>query len=157
MKSIVLPNGLPDRQATGAWFEQISRILLCLLILAILGSIAAGIARALLDVRCALLSITQSAPVRDAGRPVLIDVLGVLAMVEVFRTAMTYLIEGRVKVTYIIDTVLVAMLTELLAFWYHDVDLERFAMLLALVVVLMILRILAIRFSPNRRELCDGL
>ncbi len=148
---------LPDRQTTGAWFEQLSRILLCLLILAILGSIAAGIVRALIDVEQAMLALGPGPASPVGNRAVLIDVLGVLAMMEVFRTAMTYLVEGRVKVTYIIDTVLVALLTELLAFWYHEVDLARVAMLLALVVVLMGLRILAIRFSPNRRALCDGL
>ncbi|AMV73707.1 phosphate-starvation-inducible PsiE family protein [Desulfuromonas carbonis] len=147
----------PDRQATGVWFEQLSRILLCLLILAILGSIVSGIIRALIDVEQALLALGPGPASPVGNRAVLIDVLGVLAMMEVFRTAMTYLVEGKVKVTYIIDTVLVALLTELLAFWYHEVDLARVAMLLALVVVLMVLRILAIRFSPNRRALCDGL
>ena len=148
---------LPDRQATGAWFELISRILLWFLILAILGSIAAGIARALLDLRGALIGVATGRHLPDPNQAVLVDVLGVLAMVEVFRTAMTYFIEGRVKVTYIIDTVLVAVLTELLAFWYHEVDLARIGMLLLLVMGLMVLRILAIRFSPNRRALCDGL
>jgi uncharacterized membrane protein (DUF373 family) len=125
--------------------------------MAILGSIAAGIARSLIDVREALVSVPDSRLLQEASRSVLIDVLGVLARVEVFRTAMSYLTEGRVKVTYIIDTVLVAVLTELLAFWYHEVDLARIGMLLALVLGLMVLRILAIRFSPNRRALCDGL
>lgn len=147
----------PDRQAVGAWFEGISQILLCFLILAILGSIAAGIARALIDVRAALLGVGDAGALQAASRAVLLDVLGVLAMVEVFRTAMAYFVEGRVKVTYIIDTVLVAVLTELLAFWYHDVGLARIGMLLALVMGLMVLRILAIRYSPNRRALCDGL
>lgn len=148
---------LPDRQATGAWFERISRILLCFLLLAILGSIAAGIARALVDLRQAWSGVFAPGAQPDAAPGVLVDSLGVLAMMEIFRTAMTYLVEGRVKVTYIIDTVLVALLTELLAFWYHAVELRRIGMLLALVVVLMGLRILAIRFSPNRRALCDGL
>ena len=148
---------LPDRQTTGFWLEALSRLLLGILVLAILGSIAAGTAHALVDVGHALAGIRRDSGLADPGRAVLVDVLGVLAMVEVFRTAMTYLVEGRVKVTYIIDTVLVAMLTELLAFWYHDVDLRRVGMLLALVVMLMVLRILAIRFSPNRRALSDGL
>jgi uncharacterized membrane protein (DUF373 family) len=70
---------------------------------------------------------------------------------------MSYLVEGRVKVTYIIDTVLVAVLTEVLAFWYREIETTRMVIVIALVLTLMFVRIMAIRFSPKRRELSDGL
>lgn len=85
------------------------------------------------------------------------EALTVLALVEIFRTAMAYFTEGRVKVTYIIDTVLVAVLTEVLAFWYKKVEIPRMIMVIALVLTLMLVRILAIHFSPNRVEVADGL
>jgi uncharacterized membrane protein (DUF373 family) len=70
---------------------------------------------------------------------------------------MSYLVEGRVKVTYIIDTVLVAVLTEVLAFWYREIETTRMVIVIALVLTLMFVRIMAIRFSPKRRELSEGL
>jgi uncharacterized membrane protein (DUF373 family) len=70
---------------------------------------------------------------------------------------MAYLVEGRVKVTYIIDTVLVAVLTEVLAFWYREIEATRMVIVIALVLTLMFVRIMAIRFSPKRRELSEGL
>jgi hypothetical protein len=44
------------------------------------------------------------------------------AIVEVLRTALAYFSEGRVKVTYIIDTVIVTILTEEMAFWYKEME-----------------------------------
>jgi uncharacterized membrane protein (DUF373 family) len=148
---------MPGRETTGTLFDQAIRILLCFLLLAILGSIAAGVARALVDTWNAMAGVFFGGPLSHSLEAVLIDALGVLAMVEVYRTAMAYFIEGRVKVTYIIDTVLVALLTETLAFWYREVETSRTGLLLALVAVLMVMRILAISFSPNRRAVANGL
>jgi uncharacterized membrane protein (DUF373 family) len=71
-------------------------------------------------------------------------------MVEVLRTALAYFTEGRVKVTYIIDTVIVTVLTEIMAIWYRDVPWQKLAMVLAVVISLALVRIVAVRFSPRR-------
>jgi uncharacterized membrane protein (DUF373 family) len=47
----------------------------------------------------------------------------------VFKTCVTYLTEGRVKVTFIVDTILVVMLTEVISQWFKDGDLIRLAAL----------------------------
>ncbi|MBE0502458.1 MAG: phosphate-starvation-inducible PsiE family protein [Desulfuromonadales bacterium] len=148
---------IPDKNQAGIFFDTMIRLLLCLLLFAILASIGIGIANLFNQIFDLALSRTIDTSSHNGLQTILVGILGVLAMVEVFRTAMAYFIEGRVKVTYIIDTVLVALLTEVLAFWYRDMETSRVVMLLALVVVLMLLRILAIRFSPYRRALSDGL
>ena len=76
--------------------------------------------------------------------------LTVLALVEILRTALAYLSEGRVKVTYIIDTVIVTVLTEAMAFWYREMDWDRLGMVITLVLSLACIRIVAVRFSPRR-------
>jgi len=148
---------IPGRISAGAWFEQGVRILLCFLIAAMLATIAVIVARTFVDVGIALHELGDAQAMHHALRAILLDTLSAFAMVEVFRTAMAYFVEGRVKVTYILDTVLVAVLTEVMAFWHRDIESMRLFMLLALISVLMLMRILAIRFSPNRRSLCDGL
>ena len=45
-----------------------------------------------------------------------------LAVVEVFKTTVTYFSEGRVKVTFIVDTILVVMLTEIISLWFKEAD-----------------------------------
>lgn len=139
------------------FFEQSIKALLSLLLLALLLGIGAGIARIGLETVRSLPHLFGEEGLHHSFRWLLVDALTVLAVVEVYRTAMTYFIEGRVKVTYIIDTVLVAVLTEVLAFWYRDIEPIRLTMVLALVATLMLVRIFAIRFSPRRLKHDEGL
>ncbi len=139
------------------FFEQSLKALLCFLLLALLGAICAGTVKGMLDLWRAFHEVLFGGDLHHAFKLILVDALTVLAMLEVFRTAMAYYAEGRVKVTYIIDTVLVSVLTEILAFWYKDMDTERLYMVIALVATLMAVRVVAIHFSPNRRECSEGL
>lgn len=127
------------------FFEVSARVLLSLLVLVILVAILAGVLHSIYDLRLIFLMT----PI-DAFKTVLIDVLTVLALVEVFRTALAYFSEGRVKVTYIIDTVIVTLLTEVMAFWFKDMEWQEVAMVIALVLSLAIVRIVAVRFSPRK-------
>ena len=90
-------------------------------------------------------------------KELIVNVLMVLALLELYRTVKAYLTEGRVKVTYIIDTALVVVITDIMGFWYREVEVTRISLAIALVITLMGVRIMAIRFSPRRRELLDGL
>src|SRR6266567_7608937 len=128
------------------WFFEVSaRALLSLLIAAILVAILAGVICTFYDMRL----VVQSAFL-VAFRTILVDILTVLALVEVLRTALAYFSEGRVKVTYIIDTVIVTILTEVMGFWYKDVEWQKVAMAIVLVLSLACVRIIAVRFSPRR-------
>ena len=129
------------------FFEGSARVLLSLLIMVIMLAILAGIGCTLYDLRLVL-----SGDAHEAFRTILVDMLTVLAVVEVLRTALAYFTEGRVKVTYIIDTVIVTVLTEAMAFWYRDMDWQKIAMVIALVLSLACIRIIAIRFSPRRLQ-----
>ena len=127
------------------FFETSARVLLSLLIMAIFCAILIGIGCTFYDLRLIL-----QAEFHDFFRKILVDALTVLAMVEVLRTALAYFSEGRVKVTYIIDTVIVTVLTEVMAFWYQEMDWEQIAMVIALVLSLAGVRIVAVRYSPRR-------
>ena len=129
------------------FFEGSARVLLSLLIFVIMLAILAGIGCTLYDLRLVL-----SGDFHAAFKSILVDMLTVLAVVEVLRTALAYFTEGRVKVTYIIDTVIVTVLTEVMAFWYRDKDWQEVAMVIALVVSLACIRIIAVRFSPKRLQ-----
>jgi len=132
------------------FFEISARALLSMLIVAVLLAILAGVIYTFYDLR---LIISQD--FHAAFKTILVDVLMVLAVVEILRTALAYFTEGRVKVTYIIDTVMVTVLTEVMAFWYRDMDWQEIAMVIALVASLALVRIVAVRYSPKsaREEL----
>ena len=127
------------------FFETSARVLLSLLIMAIFCAILIGIGYTFYDLRLVLQS-----GFHDFSRKILVDALTVLAMVEVLRTALAYFTEGRVKVTYIIDTVIVTVLTEVMAFWYREMEWQQIAMVIALVLSLAGVRIVAVRYSPRR-------
>lgn len=127
------------------FFETSARVLLSLLIMAIFCAILIGIGYTFYDLRLVLHS-----EFHDFFKKILVDALTVLAMVEVLRTALAYFTEGRVKVTYIIDTVIVTVLTEVMAFWYQEMEWQQVAMVIALVLSLAGVRIIAVRYSPRR-------
>jgi uncharacterized membrane protein (DUF373 family) len=127
------------------FFETSARVVLSLLIIAILMAILAGIGCTFYDMR---LIFQQS--FHAAFKTIMVDMLTVLAIVEVLRTALAYFTEGRVKVTYIIDTVIVTVLTEVMAFWYKEMEWQEIAMIILLVLSLACIRIIAVRFSPRR-------
>lgn len=129
------------------YFEISARAMLSMLIIAILGAILAGTVCVFYDLR---LIFRQE--FHAAFKTILVDVLTVMAIVEVLRTALAYFSEGRVKVTYIIDTVMVTVLTEVMAFWYREMDWEKVAMVIALVLSLATVRIVAVRFSPKTQR-----
>ncbi|NJD90270.1 MAG: hypothetical protein FIA91_01930 [Geobacter sp.] len=127
------------------FFETSARVLLSFLIMAIFCAILAGIGYTFYDLR-----LVMQTDFHQFFKTIIVDMLTVLAMVEVLRTALAYFTEGRVKVTYIIDTVIVTVLTEVMAFWYREMEWEQIAMVIALVLSLAGVRIIAVRYSPRR-------
>lgn len=132
------------------FFEISARALLSLLIVVVLLAILAGVIYTFYDLR-----LIFRMDFLGACKSIMVDMLTVLALVEVLRTALAYFTEGRVKVTYIIDTVIVTVLTEVMAFWYKETEWEKIAMVIALVLSLAFVRIIAVSFSPRtlREEL----
>ena len=145
-----LVNGWPKRftnaltacDCTRAW-EAGTRFILSLLTLTILLGLAGGVVRTFLDLRLLL-----STDLEIALRHIIVDALTLLAVVEVLRTTLTYCADGRVRVTFIVDTVLVVMLTEIISRWFTGGDWHQFAILGGIVMTLGLLRIVAIRYSP---------
>lgn len=127
------------------FFEISARALLSMLVAAILCALVAGTLRTFADIPAVF-----RGEFHHAFRTVMVDILTVMSVVELLRTALAYFTEGRVKVTYIIDTVIVTVLTEVMAFWYRDLSWDRVGMVIALVLSLAAVRISAVRYSPRR-------
>ena len=127
---------------TRVW-EVGTRFVLSLLTLTILIGLAGGVVKTFLDLRLLL-----SADVEVALRQLLVDTLTLLAVVEVLKTTLAYCSEGRVRVTFIIDTVLVVMLTEVISRWFTSGDWQQFTILGGILLILGVMRIVAVRYSP---------
>jgi uncharacterized membrane protein (DUF373 family) len=130
-----------------AWWIKGIKLVLSLLIMTILLALTGGVIKTLLD-----LTLLLHHPVEVALRQIIIDTLILLAVVEVLKTTLTYFSEGRVKVTFIVDTILVVMLTEVISEWFKGVHVEQFAILGVILLTLAAIRVLAVRFSPTHGE-----
>ncbi len=80
------------------------------------------------------------------------DVLVILALLEFIRILQSYLILGRVRVTFIIDVALVVLIGELIGFWYRKVNMPEVFLGICVISVLIALRTITAKFSPA----CDG-
>lgn len=127
---------------TRLWMRGI-KLVLSLLILTILAALTGGVIKTFLDTRLLL-----DSPVEVALHRIIVDTLLLLALVEVFKTTVTYFSEGRVKVTFIVDTILVVMLTEVISQWFKGGELSQLGVLGAILLTLGVMRVLAVRCSP---------
>lgn len=130
-----------------AWWIKGVKLVLSFLILTILLALAGGVVKTLLDLKLLLHN-----PVEVALRHIIIDTLILLAVVEVFKTTLTYFSEGRVKVTFIVDTILVVMLTEVISEWFKGFNVDQFAILGVILLTLAAIRVVTVRFSPTSGE-----
>lgn len=119
---------------------------LSLVILTLLTALTGGTLKTLWDIR---LLVDHSAEV--VLRQIIVNTLILLAIVEVFKTTVTYFREGRVKVTFIVDTILVVMLTEVISQWFKGGDWQALTLLCGIVLVLGVVRVMAVRCSPALR------
>ncbi len=85
-------------------------------------------------------------------KSLIVNSLLILALVEISRTVVAYFTLGRVKVTFIVDTVLAVFLSEAVVTWFSGESIVRAIELILILLVLMILRVIAIQYHPSRRD-----
>ena len=129
---------------SSAFYEKLVRLILIVLILTIISGMLGGVVITILHLR---LLFTMG--IEHALRVIIIDALTILAVLEIFRTTLAYFSEGRVKVTYIIDTAIVVMVTEIMACLFKEFDLYKMGMLAFLVLILCVMRIFTVKYSPS--------
>ncbi|MDH5562458.1 MAG: phosphate-starvation-inducible PsiE family protein [Nitrospirota bacterium] len=131
---------------THMWMKGIKAVL-SLLIITILLGLTGGVVRIFLNLQSIF-----SHPLEQALRHLSVDTLIILAIVEVFKTTLTYFSEGRVKVTFIVDTILVVMLTEIISKWFSEAPVSQWITLGGILLILGIIRIVAVQWSPTKAE-----
>lgn len=127
--------------------DLLARVVLVSLLFTIQAGMFLVVLRTFLDLR---LLIRED--VSQVLKQVVIRTLAILALIEVYRTGYVYFTEGRVKVTYIVDTALIVLMTEILSVWFAETDYRRLAAAVAMLLSLGLIRVLAIRYSPARME-----
>lgn len=129
---------------SSVWIATIIRIVLNVLLLIIVGALIIGVIKAGADL---VRSIHE--PLHQILQTILLDTVFILALTELTLTLLGYLKDGRVHVRYIIDTVLVIMLNELVTLWFAGATLDKVIGLSLIITVLGGMRFAAIRFAPE--------
>jgi uncharacterized membrane protein (DUF373 family) len=79
----------------------------------------------------------------------IINVLTMLAILELIRTLQSYLKIGRVRVTLILDAALVVLIGELIGLWYRPHTAQEVVLSLAVIAFLIIMRNFTVKYSPD--------
>ncbi|SFL97798.1 phosphate-starvation-inducible PsiE family protein [Nitrosomonas communis] len=126
------------------WHLRIIQFIVGILMLALYLWIGAGILNLMLN-----LPHIFNDGWANVAEHIIIDVVLVLAVLELIRILQSYLAVGRVKVTFILDVALVVLIGELIGLWYKASTLTEVGLHIAVIAVLTLLRIVSIRFSPD--------
>jgi len=77
------------------------------------------------------------------------NIVIILASLELIRIFQSYLLLGRVKVTFILDVALVVLIGELISFWYRESQMDEVILSVGVIATLIGLRIITSRYSPD--------
>jgi uncharacterized membrane protein (DUF373 family) len=129
------------------WFATAIRVMVILLLVITVLALGVGIVKAGTGL---FHSLRQ--PLDTILQNVLLDAVFILALVEISLTLLDYLREGRVQARYIVDTVLIIMLNEIVSMWFKHPKLQYAIALSIIVATLAGVRIALVRLTPGHEE-----
>ncbi len=91
-------------------------------------------------------------PLEVILQSILLDVVFIVALVEITTTILGYLKDGAVHVRYIVDTVLIVMLNEIVTIWFKGASLQEAIGIAIIVIALAAVRVSTIRWSAEQPE-----
>lgn len=145
MKLIV--NHQPLFERLTVWYATAVRLALNLLLVILTVALLIGIVKSGID-----LYHSVREPLEVILQSLLLDAVFILALTEIIITTLGYLKDGRVHVRYIVDTVLIIMLNEIVSMWFKHPNLQDAIGLSVIVATLAAVRISVTRFAPQRRD-----
>ena len=142
MKLVVHHDELFER--ISVYFATGIRIVLNALLVITMLALVVGVIKSGVDL---VTSLRQ--PLDYILQNMLLDVVFIVALVEITITILGYLKDGYVHVRYIVDTILIIMLNEIVSMWFKHPKLENAISLSIIVAVLAAVRISVTRFAPR--------
>ena len=128
-------------------FSTLIRVVLNMLLIIIVIALLVGTYKSGYDLITSLHD-----PLETLLQRILLDVVFILALVEVSITVLGYLKDGHVHVRYIVDTVLIIMLNEVVSLWFKHPNLQTAIGISIVIIALGTVRVLVTRLAPPPPE-----
>lgn len=130
------------------YIGTIIRALLNLLLLVITAALAIGVYKTGYDLFTSL-----NKPLETLLQNILVDIVFIVALVEIAITVIGYLKDGKVHVRYIVDTILIIMLNEIVGLWFTKPKPVEAATVVGIVLALAVVRVMVTRLSPRDEQI----
>ncbi len=127
------------------FFSTAIRFMLNALVLIISIALVVGVIKAGID-----LFANINKPLEVLLQQMLLDIVFIVALVEITIAILGYLKDGAVHVRYIVDTILIIMLNEVVTIWFKGASLEESISLAVILLALAAIRITTIVWGPDR-------
>lgn len=128
------------------YFSAAIRIMLNILLVIVIAALAISVIKAGFE-----LWRTLNQDLENILQQVLLDVVIILALTEIAITILGYLKDGHVHVRYIVDTVLIIMLNEVVSAWFKHHDFKSMAALSVIIATLAAVRVSVTKWAPNAK------
>lgn len=126
------------------FYSTLLRIVLNGLLMLLCIAFIVGIVKAGIDLYS---SITK--PAEELLQKILLDTVFIVALLEISIVILGYLKDGAVQVRYIVDTILIIMLNEIVVLWFRKPELPEMIGISVVVLSLAAVRIGVTRFAPK--------
>ena len=123
-------------------YDALVRSLTGLLIIALAIWLIAGIVKLMLGLYGGLTGAWA-----HSAEEMVVSTLIMLALLEIIRTLQAYIELGRLRLTFILDTALVVLISELIGLWFKDYTTIKVLLSLAVISTLVVLRIVTAKYS----------
>lgn len=129
------------------FFSTLLKLVLNALVILLSVALVIGVVKAGYDL---LYSVRK--PLETVLQNILLDTVFIVAVLEISITILGYLKDGRVHVRYIVDTILIIMLNEIVVLWFKHPKLADMIGIAVVTATLAAIRISVTRFAPKDDE-----
>ncbi len=127
------------------FFRKIADFIITITLYILLVALIAGMLRIVLDIRFIVIDSLEG-----GFRQIVVNVLTLFIVIELFKTFADYAKHERIKLTYITDaTILIVMREITVGLYSQSFGPQMLFSLSVLMLVLGLLRLLAVRYSPE--------
>lgn len=128
------------------FFKKVTDSIVIVILYILLVALIAGMLRILIDIRFVVIDSLEG-----GFRQIVAGILTLFIVIEFFKTFADYSKHERIKLTYITDaTILIVMREITVGLYSQSFGYQMLFALSALIFVLGVIRVLAIRYSPEK-------